>query len=106
MKYRLRVLPAAAADVESAFGFIASDSLSGALKFYDAVDRTFRQITEHPARWPRYELGRFGLAGIRKCAVAGFRNFLIFYRIANDAVEIVRVLHGARDIPSILADEM
>jgi toxin ParE1/3/4 len=27
-----------------------------------------------------------------------FRNYLIFYRELSDGVEIVRVLHGARDV--------
>jgi len=31
-----------------------------------------------------------------------FRNYLIFYRELADGVEIVRVLHGARDIKRIL----
>ncbi len=34
--------------------------------------------------------------------VAGFRKYLIFYRVSGDAVSIVRVLHGARDITAKL----
>jgi toxin ParE1/3/4 len=28
-------------------------------------------------------------------------NYLIFYRPVNQGIEVLRVLHGARDIPSI-----
>ncbi|MDF5714977.1 MAG: type II toxin-antitoxin system RelE/ParE family toxin [Rhizonema sp. NSF051] len=28
-------------------------------------------------------------------------NYLIFYRPVNQGIEVIRVLHGARDIPSI-----
>jgi plasmid stabilization system protein ParE len=35
-------------------------------------------------------------------AFTGFRDYLIFYRELPDRVEIVRVLHGARDIERIL----
>lgn len=45
------------------------------------------------------------LAGLRVWRVEGFEKHLIFYRPAGDGIEIVRVLHGARDIDSILADE-
>jgi toxin ParE1/3/4 len=31
-----------------------------------------------------------------------FGRYLIFYRIAADAMEVVRVLHSARDIETIL----
>jgi len=37
--------------------------------------------------------------------VPGFRNYLIFYRIAADDIQILRVLHAARDLESTLEDE-
>ena len=34
-----------------------------------------------------------------------FANYLIFYRLTSEKVEIVvRVLHGARDIPSLFGE--
>jgi len=104
MKYRLSILPAAAADVDAAALFIARDNLSAALRFYDAVDKTYRQIREHPGRWPQYELDHPRLIELRKCAVAGFTRFLVFYRIEARTVLVLRVLHGARDIPSVLEE--
>jgi toxin ParE1/3/4 len=35
----------------------------------------------------------------------GFDSHLIFYRARESGIEIIRVLHGARDIGPILADE-
>jgi plasmid stabilization system protein ParE len=37
MKYRLRISPAADADVDAAALFIAQDNLPAALRFFDAV---------------------------------------------------------------------
>src|ERR1700722_163442 len=105
MTHALRILPAADADVDEAALFIARDNFDAAMRFFDAGDATYRQIREHPARWPKYELPEPQLANLRKHAVVGFRNYLVFYEIRGDVVEIIRVLHGARDIPSILADE-
>ena len=105
MKYRLRIYPAADADVDGAAFFIAQDSVEAALRFYDAVDQTFRHIRDHPTRWPRYELDHPKLANVRKRAVVGFQNYLVFYQIDADVVAVIRVLHGARDIPSVIADE-
>jgi len=42
------------------------------------------------------------LSGIRSWAVGGFPNHLIYYRVHPDAVIVLAVLHGARDIGSIL----
>jgi toxin ParE1/3/4 len=37
--------------------------------------------------------------------VKGFEKYLIFYRTTDELVEIVRVLHAARDIDGILSAE-
>jgi toxin ParE1/3/4 len=42
------------------------------------------------------------LAGIRQWRIPGFEKYLIFYRPLEDGIEILRVLHGARDIRRIL----
>lgn len=102
MTFRLRVLPAADADVDNIATYIALDSLDQAMRFLDAANATYRMIIEAPGRWPVYELADPRLNDIRKRAVVGFINHLIFYRIDADVVEIVRVLHGARDIPAVL----
>src|SRR5919106_2814484 len=41
------------------------------------------------------------LEGLRMWRIPKFANYLIFYRPTSERVEIVRVLHGARDIPSL-----
>jgi toxin ParE1/3/4 len=41
------------------------------------------------------------LRGVRAVSIGRFRNYLIFYRRQNDEVEVLRVLHGARDMRSI-----
>jgi toxin ParE1/3/4 len=102
MKYQLRIFPAAEADVDDAALFIAQDNLQAALRFYDAVDNTYRQIAQHPTRSPKYVLDHPELANLRKRSVAGFRNYLIFYQIKTETVDVIRVLHGAREIESAL----
>jgi len=106
MIYGLRILPAADADVDMAGLYVARDNLEAALRFYDAIDQTYRQIRDHPKRWPRYELDHPRLKELRKTAVIGYRNYLVFYRIDADMVEIIRVLHGARDIPALLMEDL
>ena len=45
------------------------------------------------------------LRDVRAISIGRFRNYLIFYRRKADEVEVLRVLHGARDIRSILGAE-
>ena len=49
MKFRLRIYPTAEADVDAAALFIARDNFEAAMRFYDAVEQTFRRIRDHPA---------------------------------------------------------
>lgn len=43
---------------------------------------------------PRYEH-----YGIRRCV---YRDYLIFYRVREELIEVIRILHGARDYETIL----
>lgn len=106
MKFRLSVFPAAESDVDAAAQFIARDNLDAALRFYDSVESTYRQIRDHPTRWPRYELDDPRLANLARCSVVKFPKYLVFYRVEGPQVEVIRVLHGARDIPAILLAEL
>lgn len=106
MTFLLRIRPAADFDIDVAAAYIAQDSLEQALRFYDGIDDTFRLIRENPYAWPIYELiDHPRLAEIRHRSVVGFQNYLVFYLLNEGIIDVLRVLHGARDIPAVL-DEL
>jgi toxin ParE1/3/4 len=45
------------------------------------------------------------LEGLRSWPVAGFPTMRIYYLFAGDAVRVVRILHGKRDIAALLENE-
>lgn len=65
-----------------------------------------RASADELAQMPR--LGRLcgfrrpSLRRVRGWPVKGFANWLIFYLPLRDGVEILHVLHGARDVESLL----
>lgn len=70
----------------------------------DAADRVVKAFDEHVALLASQpELGQYmpKLRGLRLWVVTEFPNYLMFYRQREGQVEIVRVLHGARDLPSV-----
>lgn len=103
--FGLRVLPAADSDVDDIAAYIARDSIEQATRFYDAANATYKMLLEDPRRWGFYGFSQPRLTDVRKRSVIGFPNYLVFYRIDADMVEIIRVLHGARDL-STLFEEM
>ena len=90
MKYRL--LPQAAVDLEGIGDYIASHNPNAAVRFVDALERRWNLLTLHPfSGAPREDIA----PGIRHLAIG---EYLTLYRVAGDAIEIVRVLHGHRNI--------
>jgi hypothetical protein len=51
------------------------------------------------------EAGRPELQGMRRFPVSdGFENILLFYFPLHDGVDLVRVVHGSRDLEHLLAE--
>jgi toxin ParE1/3/4 len=97
------VLPAADRDLDDQASYLAAEaSLETALRFYDAASVTFGKIASVPGIGERWPSANPRLAELRVSRVEGFENHLIFYRPVAEGIEIVRVLHGARDIDSVL----
>ncbi|MBI3861683.1 MAG: type II toxin-antitoxin system RelE/ParE family toxin [Planctomycetia bacterium] len=98
MKRVLHVSPQADRDLDLLAEYIARTSRRAALRFYDAVAVSYRRLIESPEIAATYDMGHPLLQDLRAWPVRGFPNHLIFYRVTQAAVEVVRILHGARDV--------
>jgi toxin ParE1/3/4 len=97
MTLPLRYRPAAIADLDAIFAFIAADSPDRALGYIDDIRAHCRRLGSHP------ELGvaRDDLAtGIRVLPIR--RRLVIAYRVADDAVVIMRVFSSGQDYEVIM----
>lgn len=84
--------PRAEADIAEIWDYIADDSFAQADAFLDRLDRQFRLLAKEPfIGRARDELA----AGLRSVP---FGRYVIFYRPNDRGIEVVRVLHGARDV--------
>lgn len=105
MSRELRVFLAAEHDLDAAYYWYAEHAdLATAARFYALAMRDLDDLTRHP--WTGRELGWTGsvLADLRLRALKSFGSYLVFYRVRPDAVEIVRILHGSRDVEQALLD--
>ena len=82
----------AAGDLGEIQEFIARDSPARADGFLDRLEAACQRLADMPGMgraWP-------GLGpGVRRFPVG---EYLIYYRPGSDGIEIVRVLHGARNV--------
>jgi toxin ParE1/3/4 len=76
-----------------------------AVRFRDAVRRTVESLRQHPLVGPRYHSNNPQLQSLRSWPVAGFEAIRIYYLLDNDAICVIRVLHGKRDLKRILERE-
>jgi toxin ParE1/3/4 len=105
MTPRYSILPAADRDLDDQAGYLAREaSLDVALRFYDAARTTFEHLARMPNMGERRETANPRLANMRVWRIEGFENHLVFYCPVEDGVEIIRILHGARDIAAILEE--
>ena len=74
-------------------------------RFYQAIDQTIRTLVRSPYLGERCAFRNPKTKGMRIWQVTGFSNYLIFYRPQNERLEILRVLHGARDYASMFNGE-
>jgi toxin ParE1/3/4 len=86
--------------------YIAEDSLDVSDRFLSAAERTFKQVAQMPGMGKLCRFSHPSLSEVRQQAITGFRNYLIFYQTTELGVEILRVLHGARDLEAILTDDL
>ncbi|MBO8092414.1 MAG: type II toxin-antitoxin system RelE/ParE family toxin [Prosthecochloris sp.] len=89
---KITLRPLAVEDLAEIWDYIAEDSPNRADSFIDSFDSKFRELSELPhIGRPRPEV----LSGLFSYP---FRRYIIFYLIISGGIEIVRVLHAARDI--------
>jgi toxin ParE1/3/4 len=92
---KLRISPRARSDLIEIWSYIADDSVKNADAFIDKLHETMQLLAGKPGSGRHREELAPGMQSFP------FGRYVIFYRVVSEAVEIVRVLHGARDIGSI-----
>lgn len=90
-------------DLEGHVDYFAGFNSSVAQRFLDAAERAFERIHQNPEIGGLWNFENPRLAGIRVWPIPGFRRILIFYRVTDAVVQVLRVLHGSRDLESLLA---
>lgn len=91
MAKRVRVSRAAKNDLDEIWFYIARDDIDAADRFVDFLTDKFPLLASSPAMGrARDELQ----PGLRSFPV---KRYLIFYRQRKGGIDIVRVIHGARD---------
>ena len=84
---------------------IEKDAEETAERFLDAVQEAIQQIVRNPGIGSPKVLDHQALAGLRSASIRRFPAIRAYYLISGSTVYVLRVLHGKRDVASLLEYE-
>lgn len=105
MSARIIIRPKAEADLDETAEYIGRENPEAAARFLTTAEETFKQLLATPGLGRLREYLDPRLTGLRSWRIRGFENWLVFYRPADGGIEVVRVLHGARDLGPLFAED-
>ena len=93
-----KLTPLALQDLLGIRDYIAADNPAIAVRYLDILRGKCQMLADAPG----LGVSREAYCGLFKFPVG---RYLIFYRPSADGIEIVRMLHSARDVDTVLPDQ-
>ena len=105
MTLKIYILPLAETDLSEIGDYFDERSETLSQRFYERFWDTANTLASSPELGERCQFRNPQTKEMRVWQVSDFSNYLIFYRIQNSTLQILRVIHGARDYAAIFNDE-
>jgi toxin ParE1/3/4 len=105
VKRRLVIRPLAKGDLDEQSRYIARDNVEAALRLLDAAEEAFDRLRSLPEIGKAREFRHPELVNVRSWPIPGFEKYIIFYRANPEMVEVLRIIHAARNLAGILGPE-
>ena len=100
-KYQLKIFPLAKLDMEQIFDYIAVDlcNPTAAIGQINDFEKAFERVCLFPESCPFISNEYVKDKSLRKLIV---NNYIAFYRIRDNEIQVVRVLYGMRNYETLL----
>ncbi len=99
MSRTCRITPRASRDIEAIADYLAfQSSLASAERFLNGIDSIFQRIAQFP------QIGRKRDELYPSLRSLPYEKYLIFYRLLNDDIEILRVVSGYQDLTALFEE--
>jgi plasmid stabilization system protein ParE len=79
---------------------LADMDVMAADRFCDAVEAALEMLSSHPEIGPKAGFPRAPDA--RMWPLRRYPNYLLFYRVAGTSIVVLRLLHGAQNLPPLI----
>ncbi len=91
-------------DIIDIYRYVHAQRPHAAEKVFDAIERSIRSLLDAPGIGRYWSSPDPRLEGLRVTTVRPYRNYLIFFRVVPDGIEVFRVVHGARELQPLVDD--
>lgn len=96
--------PQALVDIEEIAVYLGRNNAEAAYRFLRRTEQAIETLAQFPEIGHKWSSKNAQLVGIRFWKPKGFKRHVIFYRPGNDHIEVLRVLHGSRDVGAMRLD--
>ena len=96
---KVRVSDQAKTDLVEIWEYIARDSSEAADRMLHRIVQTYLALADNPRSGRSRDELRSGLRSIP------VGNYLIFYRLTDTGIGVARIVHGARNLEALFAQE-
>jgi toxin ParE1/3/4 len=97
--YDVVLLQSALDDLEGVVMYIAKDSIRSAVQIHGRIIAAAHRLSEFPMMGRAVPDEKISRRGFR---MVGVGKYLLFYKVYEKRVVILRVIHGMRDYPHLL----
>ena len=97
--YKIVIFPSAQRDIQEIVEYLNTLSPDVALKYYDVIVSEIASLSSMPLRYPHPRDLSLAAKGYRYMNV---KNYLVFYIVSGNTVQIHRILYAKRDYSRLL----
>ena len=98
-KYKVKIYPAAQMDLNNIVSYLNTLSPQAAIRYYDLLVEKIGSLAEMPERCPFVRNIALKVKGYRYLIV---ENYLVFFVVKGDTVQIRRILYNKRQYKGLL----
>lgn len=88
-------------DIAEIVQYLAMDNPNVAKLFRERLEETTTAIAQMPEIGSQRHFKHPDLANVRFVPMKHFKKHLIFYHVCDNSLHIIRIVHGARNLPAL-----
>jgi toxin ParE1/3/4 len=102
MNLRIRRTRQVREDLIDIYRYLHRRTPRGADRVFNAIEQTIRALPDTPGIGTQWNATDPRLEGMRVVPAKRYRNYLIFFRVVPDGIEVFRVVQGAQEMDRIV----